>query len=264
MHYFVYLDEFGHVGPYISHDHKTHNDHPIFGLGGIVLPTEAVREFNTFFYQLKAQNLAFEIERAFEVNGTRPYHWEKKGSSLYTLKNLKSYPQVRKMSFRLLNKLNKLGGFIFYCGEAKKKEVSRHCPKSTYRFAIRESVKRLQDEFDALGATFSLVFDEHTERAEIYQQVATQMFSDGVSRLIEPPFEVDSKLYQSMQCADWICGLVGRLSYYEVEPEAKPEWELFKTYFEERIDRLKRRSSIRNFGKAKPEKLQALIDKFAQ
>ena len=32
--YIVYLDEFGHIGPFISHDHPTHKTHPIFGLGG--------------------------------------------------------------------------------------------------------------------------------------------------------------------------------------------------------------------------------------
>lgn len=263
MHYFVYLDEFGHVGPYIAHDHKKHNDHPIFGLGGIVLPTESVREFNTFFFKLKQDHLSFEIEQARKLKGIPSYHWEKKGSSLYTVQNLIKYPQVRRMSFRIFNKLENLGGFVFYCGEAKKKNIAQHCPKLTYRYAIKESLKRLQSEFESLNSTFSLVFDEHTERADIYRQVARHMFAEGIYRLIEPPFEVDSKLYQSVQCADWVCGLIGRLSYFEEEPESKPEWALFKTYFYDRVKRIERRSSIRSFGKANPRKLQALADKFS-
>lgn len=54
--YIVYLDEFGHDGPFISHDHDIHNTHPVFGLGGFVIPANKVREFSHFFFKLK-QNL---------------------------------------------------------------------------------------------------------------------------------------------------------------------------------------------------------------
>ena len=36
--YFAYLDEFGHIGPYIARDDPKHNDSPVFGLGGMILP----------------------------------------------------------------------------------------------------------------------------------------------------------------------------------------------------------------------------------
>ena len=39
----AYLDEFGHVGPYISTMHKKFKDHPLFGYAGIVLPEDAIR-----------------------------------------------------------------------------------------------------------------------------------------------------------------------------------------------------------------------------
>jgi hypothetical protein len=55
MLYIAYLDEFGHSGPYISHDHPTHHTHPAFGIGGFVLPYYKVRSFSTFFFQLKKQ-----------------------------------------------------------------------------------------------------------------------------------------------------------------------------------------------------------------
>lgn len=32
MLYIAYLDEFGHIGPYISRLDKRHNDNPVFGL----------------------------------------------------------------------------------------------------------------------------------------------------------------------------------------------------------------------------------------
>src|SRR5690348_14989002 len=56
--YVAYLDEFGHVGPFVSRSHALHNASPVFGLGGIVLPVEHVRSFASFFYRLKCNLLA--------------------------------------------------------------------------------------------------------------------------------------------------------------------------------------------------------------
>ena len=49
MTYFAYLDEFGHIGPYVSRQDPRHNDSPVFGLAGFVLPSEQVRGFGTWF-----------------------------------------------------------------------------------------------------------------------------------------------------------------------------------------------------------------------
>ena len=48
MTYIAYLDEFGHVGPYIDRTHPRHNDSPVFGLAGFVLPLDEVRGFATW------------------------------------------------------------------------------------------------------------------------------------------------------------------------------------------------------------------------
>ena len=101
MTYIAYLDEFGHIGPYISHDHERHNTHPAFGLAGIVLPANKAREFSTFFYQLKSRLLAFEIENS----GVHPAKWEKKGAQLYTTKNVLKYRELRQATNRFINKL---------------------------------------------------------------------------------------------------------------------------------------------------------------
>jgi hypothetical protein len=53
MHYVAYLDEFGHIGPYVSRQHSKYNDSPVFGLGGFLIPVEEVREFAIYFYKLK-------------------------------------------------------------------------------------------------------------------------------------------------------------------------------------------------------------------
>lgn len=82
--YIVYLDEFGHVGPYIAVDHKSHNTHPVFGLGGFVLPVDEVRSFSSFFFNLK-QHLfdKFDIPEARKKAQERGERfqlstWEKK------------------------------------------------------------------------------------------------------------------------------------------------------------------------------------------
>ena len=41
--YVAYLDEFGHVGPYIGRSDPRHNTSPVFGFAGFILPAEAVR-----------------------------------------------------------------------------------------------------------------------------------------------------------------------------------------------------------------------------
>ena len=64
------------------------------------------------------------------------------------------------------------------------------------------------------------------------------MFSDNSEqcrRLIEPPIQGESHLFQTLQCADWICGLIGRLHAYEVAPEQYADWEIFHRYFQQRL-----------------------------
>ena len=42
MHFITYLDEFGHIGPFVSRDHPSHKTSPVFGLGGFVLPSDRI------------------------------------------------------------------------------------------------------------------------------------------------------------------------------------------------------------------------------
>ena len=66
MTYFAYLDEFGHIGPYLGRQHPRHNDSPVFGFAGLVLPVNEVRGFGTWFFQRKCHLLDFELERSGE------------------------------------------------------------------------------------------------------------------------------------------------------------------------------------------------------
>ena len=64
--------------------------------------------------------------------------------------------------------------------------------------------------------------------------------------LIEIPFQVESRRYQTLQAADWIAGLVGRLGAIWAEPVTYAENDVFRRYFEQRLNRICRRSGIRS------------------
>ena len=103
--YLAYLDEFGHIGPYVSKDDSKYRTSPVFGF---VLPAEEVRGFGTWFFQRKCQLLDADIQQS----GKHPAFWEKKGSSLYTVRNVLKYQELRHFTYRLFNKIERLGGFI--------------------------------------------------------------------------------------------------------------------------------------------------------
>lgn len=49
----AYLDEFGHIGSFISKDHDKFKDHPVFGYAGFVIPAHNVRYLGGLFEFLK-------------------------------------------------------------------------------------------------------------------------------------------------------------------------------------------------------------------
>lgn len=247
MPYVVYLDEFGHIGPYVSRAAQRHNDSPVFGLAGFALPIDHVRNFGTWFYQRKQELLAFEIDRS----GTHPAIWEKKGASLYTVTNVTKYPELRRFTFRLFNKINDLDGFVFYVGGTKPLPPEDHKPNQLYRSVLREAIKRLNqhcEEDCAPEENFFLALDEHDQRAALITEAAIAMYNveDPRRRLIEPPFQVESHRYQTMQAADWIAGLVGRLGAVWKVPAEFPENAVFRKYFEDRLNQHAIRSGIRS------------------
>ncbi len=62
--YLAYLDEFGHIGPYVSRTDPRYKESPVFGLAGFVLPSGEVRGFGTWFFERKRNLLVFEIKRS--------------------------------------------------------------------------------------------------------------------------------------------------------------------------------------------------------
>src|SRR5664280_3805098 len=107
--HFVYLDEFGHIGPFMGRTSPRYNESPVFGLAGIILPEHAIRPFATRFLKLKQHIFKKEIERS----GTISAHWERHGSTIFTTKLLARYPHFRSTGFRLLNYIRDCGGKVF-------------------------------------------------------------------------------------------------------------------------------------------------------
>lgn len=246
MTYIVYLDEFGHIGPYISRTDPRHNDSPVFGLAGFALPIGEVRGFGTWFFKRKCELLKFEIDRS----GDHPAIWEKKGASLYTVTNVSKYPELRRFTFRLFNKIHNLGGFAFHVGGTKPHKPADHNPNQLYRHVLREAIKRLDQhcsEDCKPSEKFILTLDEHAQRDALITEAAIAMYGSAQPRkcLIEPPFQVESHRYQTMQAADWIAGLVGRLGAVWKAPDEYAENEVFRTYFEDRFNQISVRSGIR-------------------
>ena len=246
MTYFAYLDEFGHIGPYVSREDPRYNDSPVFGLAGFVLPSERVRGFGTWFFQRKCELLAFEIDRS----GKHPAQWEKKGSSLYTVTNVTRYVELRRLTNRLFNKIAALDGFIFHVGLRKTEPPGIHNPNRLYRAILREAIKRI-DEFCESDCRppgdFVLILDEHDQRPQLITDAARSMYGGAEPRrhLIEPPFHLESDRYQTLQAADWIAGLVGRLAAFWADPATYPENQVFRRYFEQRLNKISRRSGVR-------------------
>jgi hypothetical protein len=240
MHYIAYLDEFGHIGQFISRNHARHKTSPVFGLGGFLLPASKVRELAIFFYKLKCEMLAWELENK-NHRCLPPYQWEKKGSSLYTVKNIEKYRSIRIQTYRLLNHIKESGGFVFFAGVHKETIGDAFDSTDLYKNTLLDSI-RLIDKFCVeKEATFLLVLD-HMDggdewRVRNVEACTLSMFEgDNKTRaIIEPPVQAESHLYQTLQCADWICGLLGRLHAHAVSQEEYADWAIFERYFSDDI-----------------------------
>lgn len=260
MLYIGYLDEFGHDGPYLSRNHPNHKTHPVFGLGGFVLPATTVRDFAHFFFNQKNLLLSYEIEKS----GEHRARWEKKGSALYTVKNITKYRQLRVTTNRLLNKINTLGGWCFFYGQEKYRSLDTHDSKKLHFLSLRAAIQRIDRECEKNGHQFLLIVDQKGDdkfRKETAIQSATTMFggNNPSFSMIEPPIQAESHLYQTLQMADWLCGIYGRLSALKAEPDIWPEFEVFDKYFSERLESLARNSKINMLPKHTPPSEQMLL-----
>ena len=245
MVYFAYLDEFGHEGPFVSRHHPRHKTSPIFGLAGFVMPANNVRHFGSWFFQRKCALLQWELNRSSK----QAWEWEKKGSSLYTVRNVNRYYQLRNFTVRFLKKIDYCDGFVFYFGRKKTQPPEIHNSTGLYTSVLRESIKRINDfcENDcASPENFVLLMDEHSNRSRLLTQAAQSMYGqpDQCKRLIEQPFQLESERYQNLQAADWIAGLVGRLGALREHPKEYQDNDVFEKYFAHQLNQVTRKSDI--------------------
>ena len=171
--------------------------------------------------------------------GKRVEHWEKKGSSLLTTRNIEKYRETRRLVFRVLETLKRLDAKVVFYGQEKLRGTPTEAPETNaqrYDHAMKQLIQRINWDLPE-GENLLLVLDKQgeRERLEIFAGAAAFMFSnENATKLVEPPMEVESHLYQTVQCADWICAIFGRISAYKYDPEfSEYKWAL--TYFGDRL-----------------------------
>ena len=105
-----------------------------------------------------------------------------------------------------------------------------------YDHAMKQLIQRVNWELPD-GENLLMVLDKQCEkeRVEIFAGAAAFMFSsEDATKLVETPMEVESHLYQTVQCADWICAILGRIAAYKYDSNfAEYKWAL--KYFGDRL-----------------------------
>lgn len=226
----AYLDEFGHVGPYISRDDPRHRTHPAFGYAGFVLPVDSVRSFGGFFEFTKENLLRWEIERA----GAHPRRWEKKGASLLTTRNFQNYGSTSIVP--VLNRLNRRlrheGGAPVFFGQVKEigpPEATEETHTTRSAHMLINAVRQLASFADRKGERIMIFLDavDTAPRLEAVQVLGGYIYKatePALRRVVEVPMQLESKHYGNVQYADWIAAIVSRASDFHLAPGSEFVW----------------------------------------
>lgn len=102
--------------------------------------------------------------------------------------------------------------------------------------------------FNRISEDFIVILDEHQNRAHLLEAALKTMHGGDwqtLSHLIQPPFQVESHLYQTLQAADWIASIVGPLWAHRTRPTEFAAQEWAEKYFGARIEQASRYSSLR-------------------
>lgn len=91
-----------------------------------------------------------------------------------------------------------------------------------------------------------MILDQHSDRIKLLESASKTMFSPNnpARCLLEPPFQVESHLYQTIQAADWIATLIGRLMAYAVEPQQYADWEWAERLYGNKVRSISTHSSL--------------------
>ena len=247
--YLAYLDEFGHVGPYVSRTHPRHNDSPVFGFAGFVMPAEEVRGFGTWFYQRKCELLDFEIRRSVK----HPASWEKKGAFLYRAANRTRYRQLHRTTNRLLGRIERPAATSCTLasgrGRSRTSTTRTRCTRRCWHGepAARHVLRRAPRQSLAVPEGSSTM---HPRLEEILTAAARDMYGPfgaehAADRAALPSGEPPR--FRPVQSADWFAE-----TRWDVwapagqEPSAWPENADFRRYIESSADAHPDRSGIRD------------------
>lgn len=225
----AYLDEFGHVGPYVSRDHPRHNAHPVFGYAGYIIPAKNARYFGAEFLRVKRSLFKTEIEQS-----KNPAQWERKGAEYFSTGSITKRPEQVRAFTGLVRKLTDNGGSLFYYGDEKLRGTVKQTGKTSEDYtvdALRETINRICRHAEYKGEQVVIFMDDFTEKSR--RELVVQMYGhiyertktyDEMRLIVEPPLHIDSKVNSSVQFADWVCGLVGRAADYQLIANSTFSW----------------------------------------
>lgn len=223
----AYLDEFGHVGPYIEDGHPRFGQHPIFGYAGYILPAQHARGLGAEFKRVKTALFKTEIEQS-----KTPAQWERKGSEYFSTGSITKRPEQVRAFRGLMRRLQVLGGKFFYYGDEKTRGTVKATGRDSNTIthdALRETINRLCTHAERVGDDVLILMDAITDksRRELVAKMYAHIYSrprPEMKRIIEAPLHIESELNSGIQFADWTCALVSRASHYQLVPESGFGW----------------------------------------
>lgn len=223
----AYLDEFGHQGPFIEPGHAKFGHHPIFGYAGFVIPAEEARYMGRDFKNVKNSLFKTDIARS-----NTPAQWERKGSEYFSTGSVTTRPELLRAFGGLVVRLRGHGGRLFYYGDEKVRgtlKQTKREPNDIMHDALRETINRICTYAESIDEDVLILMDAITDktRRELAGKMYAHIYSrkrDEMKRIVEAPLHIESKLNSGIQFADWICGLIGRASHYQVVQESEFGW----------------------------------------
>ena len=227
----AYIDEFGHQGPFIEPNHPKYNEHPIFGYAGYILPSSSVRSMGGFFEFTKENLLSWEIEKA----DVHPRRWEKKGASLLTTKNIELYgPEIVPALGRIYHYMQKLEGRLFFYGQEKPLGSVKETHESSQdreQHCLFQTIQRLGSYATSRSEELLVIMDgtDAHNRERAVATLGKAIYSRSIpdtNSVIEVPIQADSKMYGTVQLADWTCALLSRLTHYHFASPSEFSWSV--------------------------------------
>ncbi|MGV0879312.1 DUF3800 domain-containing protein [Martelella sp. FLE1502] len=239
----VFLDEFGHIGPFVSRTHPNFKTSPVFGMAGFMIDSSNVRARSTWFHKLKSDVFASEISES----GKHPGQWEKKGNQIFT--SARAY-RTKRLGFALINEIKSNGGKIIYQGIEKYTDPEKSNGPGLYKTVLSKTIRAVDRKFQPDKEVYAIIVDQHNDREKLMVSAQQTMYSrvNGAYGLMEPPYQVESHLYPSVQMADWVSSIVGSLWNYKTRPEQFQDESWAEAYFEDRINSAATHSSLQRAG----------------